>query len=744
MRRSLPCTSAFALTLHLLWACGSSSPDPDAGVDVADLGVSDAWEADAGTSDLGVDAGPVDALAFLNVLESSDDMARVENPAKPGVKYLARVDGSELPSPLIEDCYFQNMRRWEWHVQFLQQAFPEFEALGFDTYVSWVLRKATRRLWGGDVRLWPGVTHPLTERQGVVSFMVYTDQTEAFTLELVTEVHGRLSACMPFAADLLVVVPSHPLQASSAEVLRADLAARGIGVVRPRELIEGLSSESYSVGVGYGFLRIVPSGQYLQDYGPRDVVVVQSAPNDISIVAGLLSADPQNLHSHVNLRLQEKGIPNAAVPDVYDNALIATLDSKLVRYEVTETKVDLRPAALAEAEAFWAANRPVVPEPRADLSVTQIGRYADLGFSDSDSYGAKAANLAELRNLLPAAHRVDGFAIPFAAYHAFIQQGGLEASIEALLTDPRVREDAALKRVRLNELRRAIRAAPFPAALEGEIQAAMIATSGGQAATVPFKFRSSTNVEDLDALTGAGLYDSRRGCLADDQDGDELGPSACLSQEERAFLESRLVELRAEQAQYPDRSWLSEMILDLEGDLSEEKTVARAVRRVWSSLWNERAFDEREYYGIDHRLAFMGIAVNPAFALEQVNAVVLTNLSGTSTNSFYRVVSQVGYESVVQPADPTVVAEVLTFRRDGQSVVGVQHLVSSSLSAGGAPLWSNENLDILGGLVFVVQDHFETSVYPELRPLRLDLEVKIDRSGEVVLKQVRPYLTSGP
>jgi hypothetical protein len=41
------------------------------------------------------------------------------------------------------------------------------------------------------------------------------------------------------------------------------------------------------------------------------------------------------------------------------------------------------------------------------------------------------------------------------------------------------------------------------------------------------RFRSSTNVEDTAQFTGAGLYDSFSGCLADDLDGDTAGPSLC-------------------------------------------------------------------------------------------------------------------------------------------------------------------------------------------------------------------------
>ena len=45
--------------------------------------------------------------------------------------------------------------------------------------------------------------------------------------------------------------------------------------------------------------------------------------------------------------------------------------------------------------------------------------------------------------------------------------------------------------------------------------------------TSKLRFRSSTNVEDSEQFTGAGLYDSKSGCLADDLDADSSGPSIC-------------------------------------------------------------------------------------------------------------------------------------------------------------------------------------------------------------------------
>jgi hypothetical protein len=163
-------------------------------------------------------------------------------------------------------------------------------------------------------------------------------------------------------------------------------------------------------------------------------------------------------------------------------------------------------------------------------------------------------------------------------------------------------------------------------------------------------------------------------------------------------------------------------------------------------LWNERAFDEREYYGIDHRAAYMGIAVHPAYALEQINAVAVSNLIVDDGAPLYRLNSQVGELSVVQPEDPTAVAELLTFRREGDpaqaSDIRVQ--LGSSLVPEGEQVWPRDKLLELSRLLFTVHDHFAREVYPEISPLALDFEVKLEHSGDVAIKQVRPYLGSDP
>src|SRR5262249_35701250 len=71
-------------------------------------------------------------------------------------------------------------------------------------------------------------------------------------------------------------------------------------------------------------------------------------------------------------------------------------------------------------------------------------------------YGAKAANLATLAQRIPGEWTVRGFAIPFAAYDAFMRQGSpsLASQIEALFADGRFVVDPAYRKTRLGVLRK--------------------------------------------------------------------------------------------------------------------------------------------------------------------------------------------------------------------------------------------------------------------------------------------------
>lgn len=743
MDRTRPYLSlAVALSLGLS-ACDTTTA-PDASVDAAALdgGAPDGGRdpRDGGAPDAHRDDAAVPGPDYLERIETDADYTSLAGEGDE-VKFLTVVDGREPVRP--ETCLFQNTARFPFHIQFLRAAFPEqLGTLDFDTYVAWVLRAPSRRLWGGGLDRYERITHPLSGAAGIATYSVYQSEGpgEDLSVEQIAEVDARLKACAPGLASRLVFVPSGSQQEAHVRTIVSALNGRGVAVRFPAELVEA-AFEPYSEGESYGYLAVVPEGSPPpDDYGPRDVLVLEAAPTDITTVGGMITALPQNIHSHVNLRLREKSLPNAMLASVYDDASILALDGQLVHVVVSTSSVRVEAASLADAEAFWAAHHPVVGPLRSDLSVTELAAIEGLEHDDAIAYGVKAANLGELHAVLPPENRAEGFAIPFATYHAFAVANGVDTQLATLLADDRLRTDRAFRTSALEALRSTIRRGDFPPGSLEAIQARIHEVFGDAAETTFLRFRSSTNAEDLEAFSGAGLYDSRTGCLGDDLDGDDLGPSRCLTAEHAAYLEAELAARTAERAAHPERYWLDDLIADLDEDLHDEKPVDDAIRKVWRSLFNLRAFDERDYYGLDHTQVYMGIAVHPSFVMERQESVAITNLRPDAGEPLYRVVTQLGEVGVVRPIDPTAVPETLTFRRGASGATDVRIVVPSSLAPGGTALYSDVELATLESLLFLVHDHFATNVYPDLAALRLDVEIEVTHDGRIVLKQARPYL----
>src|SRR6185503_2830328 len=113
------------------------------------------------------------------------------------------------------------------------------------------------------------------------------------------------------------------------------------------------------------------------------------------------------------------------------------------------------------------------------------------------------------------------------------------------------------------------------------------------------KVRSSANAEDVPNFDGAGLHDS----FAADTDKDDLPDRGCRVTESSEGVEAKRK--------------------------IKPKSVLRAVKSVYASLWNKRAIEERSFARIDHSSVAMGLAIVPAYDIESevvANAVIVTRV----------------------------------------------------------------------------------------------------------------------
>jgi hypothetical protein len=305
------------------------------------------------------------------------------------------------------------------------------------------------------------------------------------------------------------------------------------------------------------------------------------------------------------------------------------------------------------------------------------------------AFGGKASHFSVLASI-PEANAPEAFAIPVFYYDQFMQENGFAERVDAMLEDSDFIGDPAVRDERLSQLREDMMLAPVNQDLQDALQAKIEAEFAG----LNMRFRSSTNAEDLDGFTGAGLYTSRTGRAGEWSD-----------------------------------------VLD-------------AIREVWSSVWYFRAFEERSYRSIDHKNVGMALLVHHSFPNEEANGVALTaNLfdpSGLEPGFYVNV--QFGGVSVVQPPEGVTTDQfVYHYSMPGQPIVFLSH---SNLVPEGQSVLSVQQTHELGQALDAIHRRFSAAYGPAAGNsgwYAMDTEFKFDDDfdddGELHLsvKQARPH-----
>lgn len=629
-------------------------------------------------------------------------------------KFLLRVDESVAPSIPFVSAY-QDVNEHPLHFEFLKAAFPEdFAGIDADEYTALVARRETRQFYAGGIK-------SFTDASGrvVYGFDVFTDPTDAGELLSETEVAELYGALLRnFRRRPLVYSPSRAAAIGQAQGWTDAAFPIGFPAVAAAP-----DYEAYTAGQAIGVVRLLTVAELAERaeaglLSRQDIVVVDGAPVDLeSVVAGIVTGDRQPQLAHLNVRMARRGTANGFVAE--SHAAFAPFADQLVRLSLTRAGYFVETdVTAADASAFWAANRPLTVTIGApDFAHTGLDPLATIAVDEAAGthsatlrVGGKAANLARLSTVLPSAYQVPGFGIPFHYYDAFMAQNlvGTEPFADFVIglhEDAAFRNDPQVRVQKLDDVRDLIRK-------ESVLDATVIEEIAGQVDAVfgegtMVRFRSSSNAEDGLAFNGAGLYDSTSVCVLDSFDGDEVGPSRC------------------------------------DPNQPKERTIERGLTKVWASLWNFRAWEERDFYGIDHLTASMAILVTPAFPDERANGVAFTgdptDLSASADK--YLINVQDGDVSMVLPESGALPERDRLTVADG-GVTAIERLRGSSLLAAGETVMSDAELVELGEVLALVDEAFPVNLGAYTRDdVLLDLEFKIRRGDDQLLfKQVRPFL----
>ena len=560
--------------------------------------------------------------------------------------------------------YFMNTKTYRRHDDFSAAVGLEVNPLhGHETIIAEMVYHPKAVAPDGSL----GVYRFQFEANGVYSFK---EISYAFTV---------LAASMPLLEENLAYYPMWSKAVARYHEDKSLYDDSRVDVLLAEDIAFDLDFISLNPGEGFGFLRVM---SLEERPNPRDIVIYETLPNDLSRVAGIITTVPQTPLSHVNLRAVQDGVPNSFIRDALEDGNIDGLIGSYVQYLVGSSGYFLRDATPEEVDAHYKASRPSETQtPERDLTVTEITALSDIEFEDWNAFGVKAANVAVLRTLdFPDGTVPDGYAVPFYFYDEFMKHNEFYDDVEEMLADSDFQSDFKTQEKELKKLRKKIKKGETPEWMTGALEE----MHAGFPAGTSLRYRSSTNNEDLPGFSGAGLYDSK--------------------------------------TQHPDET--------------EEDEIAKSLKQVYASLWNFRAFTEREFYRVDHLAAAMGVLVHPNYSDELANGVAVSFDPIRMRYGNYYVNSQLGEDLVTNPDAHSAPEEIL-LHQGGEYTV----LATSNQMQRGQLLMSDAQMDQLRRHLELIHDEFAKLYGVEAdEPFAMEIEFKITSDDILSIKQARPWV----
>jgi pyruvate, water dikinase len=466
------------------------------------------------------------------------------------------------------------------------------------------------------------------------------------------------------------------------------IECKEMSTITSEELYAGQNYQCLNPGEAYGYLQKTDFMQVpYSDIGYRDIVIMNGIPVDVPVVAGIITTEFQTPLSHINVLSINRKTPNMALRNGWENETLMPLTGKLVYLKTDFENYEIREATIGEAQKFWDSREPKTPSVlKPDLTTQGLVGLNEISIGKISVLGGKAANFGELAkvksNGAPILIPEGAFAIPFYYYHRHMQQNGFDTLLENMLDDDRFKASSLVRRDKLALLQARIIGAPVDQGL-----IALVEDKMKESGELRCRFRSSTNAEDIDGFNGAGLYDSKTGIIDD-----------------------------------------------------PKKSVAEAIVKVWASLWNFKAFEEREYFRIDQRSVAMGILVHRSFPVEVANGVAITKniyrdgLPGITINSQFDEIS------IVNPVEGWVPEQVIyyTFEEAGANPIDFLSFSDVPGHSGQTVLTTDEYHQLYRYCNAIIKHYSSIGLKNTF-----DIEFKIDRAEggirKLYIKQCRVF-----
>lgn len=735
MRLSVLAYFLLSALVATFWACSNddSSRDPS-GPDDPDIIVPDTTQTDTVKTDTLPEPNPV----FIQNENEYTGFYKEDGYA--AFRKLAYTSKTEMGSSYLVKFVIANFDTDSPEVHFMNtKAFP----IHYD-FAEMVLHD-TRTVFEFESE-----TYFTTEKNTVAGTLAYYASvdsmialtffpTDYITPEQVATVYKLIEERMLFLSpgaskNCLFYMPAGANAEESAAGYAAEFNAANIPIYTHAQLFGDIPFLIMNTGTAYGTLRKLTAAELdTAIVSSHDILILETLPAEIPLVAATISKDAQTPLSHVNLAAKARKTPNIAfngnnIPD----SLLA-LCGKLVKLDVKSNSYTVGEATLDEAQEFWNKNAREQISLTYDLSDSGFIDFADLDFNSAKSVGVKAANLAELHKLIPD-NSPDGFAVPFYHYSHFMDY----AQVTGELCE-RSFDDCGTEG-RNSEICTQVKSA-CDNALRQEAEGAESAKASGTMSLRSY-IASVVNREDFAADTRLreAMLDNIRYMFKHIPVEKSFGDA----------LDAKVRELYGEAGVRLRSSTNSEDLSDFNGaglyksvkaTTREKDLPSDEIRKVWASVWSFKVFEERSLWNIDHFSVQMAVAVHESYPDEVANGVIITqNIADYSVAGIYANI-QVGETSITNPEGGEL-PEIISIIPSPPPQRGVQSvLLQHSTLCPDSLILNSGEIYALYRTVKTIQDHFASLYKKNPDALALDIEFKvIGEDRKLIFKQVRPYI----
>lgn len=612
-----------------------------------------------------------------------------------------------LPNP--GQIIYQDSTKYLFHYDFAVQRLPQFQGLSRAEFDAISLHTNGQKIVLGAVLYAP--------RTNITEIGIQFVGADPYRPEQIAQWFAMVRA---------TIVTDVPAQFFYLPTYEQTMVAReyepffnqhGITISTPGRWV--INDEFYATGWALGRLVFVTASEIQTAYSSgllkyNDILLTDTVPAEVPPLAGIISLNPATPNSHVALLASSFGIPFVYFADAARQALLRSWDGQTVLlrareyYGAVDADVELLSHPLSPS---MSAEIQALAQP-AKLNLTPKATRGQMSLPTTNLHpvdiryvGGKAANFGSLRRSIPT-HSPHAIAFTFDLWDAYLDQTlsedkSLRATIHDMLQAYTWPPNIPTLRFTLAQIRNLFTDnTDFTPEQKQMILQVLLDNLD---LNRKIRFRSSTNVEDSDQFSGAGLYDSFSGCLADDLDDDTAGPSHC------------------------------------DPDEPNERGVFRAMRKVYASFYNDNAFLERLRHGVDESTVGMGILVHHSTPdpEELANGVATLTISKSQYGRYLNadLVTQLGAVSVANPEGNARPERVQASYYSGTPDVTL--ISGSSLVQLGAQVmdWKTDYIE-LANLIDLAAREYEKD-FPGKNSLVLDFEYKKAQPGVMRVKQIR-------